>query len=63
MTRYARKTALLRGVRHEMCASDEILKRARKLRWIGRVEEAEALLRTAFQDDRAVRPPASTEAR
>jgi hypothetical protein len=39
----------------EWCARDEILKRVRKLRWIGRAEEAEALIKTIRLHDGAGR--------
>jgi hypothetical protein len=41
-------------------AKDEILKRPRKLRWIGRADEADKLLRMVWQGD-DVRPPLSNK--
>jgi Protein of unknown function (DUF1153) len=53
------QTRLPPSVLNEWCARDEILKRARKLRWIGRAEEADKLLRMVWQGDDVRSPPSN----
>jgi hypothetical protein len=49
------------NVLDQWSAKDEILKRARKLRWIGHGDEADKLVRTLWQGD-DVRPPPPNKA-
>jgi hypothetical protein len=46
------------GILNDWNARIEILKHARKLRWIGRADEADKLLRTVWQNDE-VRAPST----